>query len=212
MERRAKGSGLFGEPNCHIAFAWVRSLRSDQQRFRRCGRSRERHTALGLGARQRSKVRQQNVNDESHFNARPRASRHAIKFGKAQHAAHPQWARRSGLQRCGGALRRLLPQIQRDAIHGSCLLGGEDRPAQRPRDVRQGTLPLGEHLKTTQVALGPSALRRTQRHTQPGRFFLRRIQTAVQRTRNDSRRHLLLRQSRETAYFLLSPGALFRTF
>ena len=42
-------------------------------------------------------MRQQNVNDESHFNARPRASRHAIKFGKAQHAAHPQWARRSGL-------------------------------------------------------------------------------------------------------------------
>ena len=212
MDRRAKGSGLFGEPNCHIPFAWVRSLRSDQQRFRRCGRRRERHTALGFGARQRSKVRQQNVNDESHFNARPRASRHATKFGKAQHAAHPQWARPSGPARCGGALRRLLPQIQRDAIYRSCLLGGEDRPAQRPRDVRQGTLPLGEHLKTTQVALGPSALRRTQRHTQPGCFLLRRIQTAVQRTRNDSRRHLLLRQSRETAYFLLSPGALFRTF
>jgi hypothetical protein len=74
MERRAKGSGLFGEPNCHIPFAWVRSLRSDQQRFRRCGRRRERRTALGLGAPQRSNVRQQNVNDESHFNARPRAS------------------------------------------------------------------------------------------------------------------------------------------
>ena len=82
MDRRAKGSGLFGELNCHIPFTWVRSLRSDQQWFRRCGRSRERHTALGFGARQRSKVWQQNVNGESRFNARPRAPRHATKFGK----------------------------------------------------------------------------------------------------------------------------------
>ena len=211
MDRRAKGSGLFDELNCHIPFTRARSLRSDRQRFRRCGRGRERHAALGLGARQRSKVRQQNVNDESRFNARPRASRHATKFGKRNTRPTAVGAPLRPA-RCGGALRRLLPQIQRDAIHGSCLLGGEDRPAQRPRDVRQGTLPLGEHLKTTQVALGPSALRRTQRHTQPGRFLLRRIQTAVQRTRNDSRRHLLLRQSGETPYFLLSPGALFRTF
>jgi hypothetical protein len=44
------------------------------------------------------KVRQQNVNDEGNFSARPRASPHASKFGAAQHAAHPQWARRSGLR------------------------------------------------------------------------------------------------------------------
>ena len=43
------------------------------------------------------KVRQQNGNDEGNFSARPRASRHAIKFGAAQQARPPR-ARRSGLR------------------------------------------------------------------------------------------------------------------
>ena len=106
----------------------------------------------------------------------------------------------------------LVPQIQRDAIDRSCLLGSEDRPSQRSCDVREGTFPLGEHLEATQIALGPPPLRRTQRDAQPGRFLLRRVQTAAQCACNGSRRHLLLRQSSETAYFFLSPGALFRTF
>jgi hypothetical protein len=58
----------------------------------------ERHTAQGFAAGPRSKVRRQNVNDEGHFSARPRPSRHAIKFGAVQQAARPQWARRSGLR------------------------------------------------------------------------------------------------------------------
>ena len=108
--------------------------------------------------------------------------------------------------------RHSLPQIERDAIHGRCLLRGEDRPAQRFGDVRQGTSSLREHLQPAQIAFGPAALRRTQRHTQPRCFFLCRIQAAVQRARDSSSRHLLLRKRREAAYLLLRPGALFRPF
>src|ERR1700719_4125438 len=59
---------------------------------------------LGLGAPQRSNVRQQNVNDESHFNARPRASAARDQIRQGVTRAHPQWARRSGPERCGRAL------------------------------------------------------------------------------------------------------------
>jgi len=99
MDRRAKGSGLFGQPNCHMA------LRRGSARFgpisngfaiAAAGANATQRTASQRGSDQ--KVRQQNVNDEGNFSARPRASRHASKFGAAQHAAHPQWARRSGLR------------------------------------------------------------------------------------------------------------------
>src|SRR4029078_3800467 len=66
----------------------------------------------------------------------------------------------------------LLPQIERDPIHGSCLLGGEDRPAQRFGDEGQRTSPLGERLQAAQIALRPAPFSRPQRHTQPGCFFL----------------------------------------
>jgi hypothetical protein len=97
MDRRAKSSGLFGETNCHIAFAVgppasVRSATVSPLRHE----AGTPHSA-GLRSEAAIKVRQQNVDDESHFNARLRASRHAAKFGKDQHAAHPQWARPSGL-------------------------------------------------------------------------------------------------------------------